>query len=278
MVVWMVTTTWAACLTPISRDDFLETLVDGDIAVLSLDAATLEAARRRAREQLPCLNEVLEPEDVAAWFRLEGIASFVAGDAAAAAPSFATARALTPDYQLPSALGLPAREVYDAALPFDAEPVELPKPASGWLAVDGLRASAGPGGRPFLLQWVDGPQVALSARVDPGDTLPAYPRHAAIPVPVVSTAPPPPEAPPPSRPGRLSVGLAAGGAVAAGGSLALGLLSNGYKQRFLDGTDPSTSAEGEALIRANRTTGVASLGLGAVAAGLVGGAVVVGRW
>ena len=73
MIVGWLSLAWADCATEVPRDAFLATLTDGDVAVLSSDVASLAAARDAATAQLPCVAVILEPAEVAAWFRLVGI-------------------------------------------------------------------------------------------------------------------------------------------------------------------------------------------------------------
>jgi hypothetical protein len=247
-------------------------LGEAELAISALEAESLATAVAHAREVLPCLGEGIGSAAAARWFRVTGIERFISGDAGAAADRFRAARSLEPGYPLDSALGKPLLEAWAAASPSEGSwTAPLPPPAAGWLQVDGRRTSMAPSDRPYLAQGFDrSGAIAWTEEVSAG----ALPQHALV------TA----GAEPPSRPererepggGHGSLVLLGAGLLTAGLGAGAMAWSADLQGQYLD--SPADDAALDDLVRKNRVTGWTGIGLTVGAAGLVTGAVVVGRW
>ncbi len=144
-----------------------------------LDLPALRAAAEALDESLPCVSEVLGPQDAAAWWRIRALLAFSAGDLAATETALARARQVQPTYVLPTNVVSeqhPLRRMWEAAATRPA-PVLAPLPASaeGWLQVDGRRATDAPAAEPYLLQWVQASGAVGLTEVVVPPSVPAYP-------------------------------------------------------------------------------------------------------
>lgn len=116
----------------------------------------------------------------AKYHRVQGLAAFLRRDTNAAAAHFDSARALEPDFVLPTTMvptGHPVRALYEAA-PTQGSSETLQAPAEGRLVLDGRAVLARSPDRPVIAQLVDPRgEVQWTALVQPGQPLPAYPTN-----------------------------------------------------------------------------------------------------
>ncbi|MCB9687014.1 MAG: hypothetical protein H6735_18385 [Alphaproteobacteria bacterium] len=142
------------------------------------------------RNTLDCLTEPLTPVSAAGFHRVNALEAFLRGDHAKTIVHFQAVRGSQPGYELPDEIapeGHPLRVDFDKSSQFsDAGRFPLDPPETGWLLIDGSRATEAPGGRPFIFQWVQGAgQIGKSGWVDVGAALPSYPVKVEAPPPVV---------------------------------------------------------------------------------------------
>jgi hypothetical protein len=245
-----------SCAAPTTVQD-LRTALDASIGSwTSFDIPALQGNADAADAALACLGEVIGPEDVAAYWRVQGLVSFSKGDLAGTEVALATAHRVQPAYTLPTDLvpdQHPLFRMWSAAE--QAAPPNtraLPAPADGWTQVDGRRSRFAPDASPYVFQWVKTSGVVSTQRVLPG-AAPAYApdRHA-------------------SR--KLLLGGAAAGAVALGGLGAAAALKADYLSA------PPEEGLMEGVRSANTALGVTGWSFAAVSAGLTVGAVIHGDW
>ncbi len=254
-------------------------LSDAEVAFSQMDLAGFEHASDAASEDLGCLGEPLTLPDAAAVHRVEALASFVDGDRSRTVLGLQAVRELQPGYRLPPSIAPenhPLRADWERAQELaSGASRDLSRPAEGWLLIDGVRTTALPLDRPSIYQHLDDQGYVLSSRyLDPGDEVPAYEIWVAPPpveVLVSGTTPLPPPVKPPVSRALLRAGL--GAAVAASG---MWFLSTRTAKRFWD---PATDAgELEGLRLQTNALSVGSVGVGGVALGLTGVALVLRRW
>jgi hypothetical protein len=275
----------AACPARSTTADLSAAVVKAQSIYVAMDQDGFNAARAQADALLPCLGELLGPEDAAAYHRLHGLDAYLAEDRLRTLSAFRAAVAIQPGFVLPSTLapvGNPLYAVYQEARgqpPGAVEPLTVP---TGALAhVDGLRTLSRPMEREAVLQVsASSGEILWTALLPAGAPAPNW---EAI-VPGVSAGatsaavPPPNEAPPVEgpRPRRLTLGVAIG---AGGAALASGVLyglATASRARF---DDPATSYEDvEGLRSRTNAQVVASAGAGVVALGLGSVALVSLRW
>jgi hypothetical protein len=140
-----------------------------------LDVQGLHVAADRVRARVPCVGEVLAPEDVARIHRVEGLSRFEGGDRQGAAMAFAAARTLDPDWVFPSG-GLPEAHplgaVYREVSVAGAAYAGVPAPAVGRVLIDGAERRGRPRDWPCLVQVLGDEGVLLSAYLWPDDPFP----------------------------------------------------------------------------------------------------------
>ena len=233
----------------------------GDAAFGALDAQAFRAADSEAARLLPCLDEALEPAQVAALHRLHALAAFLARDHAGAVSAFRSMLATAPDYRLSEEAGaaqppaphrLPGggRDGLGAGAPLRA-------PRQGWVQVDGQRAEQAPADRPWVFQhFSEDGQVLGTSLVPVGGETPAYPSRSrggsGARVPLGS---------PPVWPQRHREPF---------------LLAQSSEQAFWDPSTPTGDLQG--LRDQTNTFGWLSAGAGVVAAGAGAGAVLSGSF
>ena len=174
----------------------------------------------------------------------------------AAAPGYQLSADLAPD-------GHPLRlyfSIAEGAQPVPAEP--LPPQREGWLAIDGATSSGWPVDRPYLVQSFErGGDVASSALRAVGEPpVPGASADGSGTSPKIRTA--------------RTLSLISGGAAVVAGGLYLGARSS--SNQFWDPSTPST--ELDALRNRTDALGWASAGVGFVAVGTGGAALLVGTW
>ena len=252
----------AACPEPVAAQDLGRVISAGDAAFGALDAQAFRAADSEAARLLPCLDEALEPAQVAALHRLHALAAFLARDHAGAVSAFRSMLATAPDYRLSEELAPPNHplriDFQVAAGTVSGAGAPLRAPRQGWVQVDGQRAEQAPADRPWVFQhFSEDGQVLGTSLVPVGGETPAYPSR--------------------SRGGsgaRVPLWITTGVAAAASGTFFL--LAQSSEQAFWDPSTPTGDLQG--LRDQTNTFGWLSAGAGVVAAGAGAGAVLSGSF
>ena len=171
-------TTWAGEVPcPASLDD-LDQRVDLALdAYAIMDTDAFFAAHRQAREAVGCLEILLEPEDVAAYHGVSGLAAFLTEDDEGTLRAFSAALAADPSWSLPERVapeGTVLQELQQEAAglgPGDRSPLGN---VDGFiLMIDGEPSLERPTERPCVLQVVSEDwDVLWSGALIPGDALP----------------------------------------------------------------------------------------------------------
>lgn len=248
---------WAArgCETPSTLVELREQSARGEVAFANLDMATLESARAEAMARLPCVEEVVGPNDAAAFHRLMGLYAFVSGDREQVAPEFHAARKLEPGYTFPEHVappGHPLIEAYSEAALLNEGDLQFPiAPKGGWINVGGVRGAPRGVGSAAILQVFDGDGAIVETLYLPaGYALPTWGR-------VEDDG---------ARRG-MHIGLisATGGTTLAAAGLYA--VARGYEQQFEATTDP---AELEPLQARTNAFAAGAIGAGLLSLGLVG--------
>lgn len=271
----------AACAEPASAAGLARALGKAELALGNLDASGLGVAVDEAQGVLVCLDEPVPRLEAGRWFRVAGIHRFIGGEEELGVRLLRSARALQPGYRLPASLGPVLAEAWERAAPGDEPTTELPRPAAGYLLIDGEQTRLA-ADRPFVLQWLDddGAVDLTAVMIAPDEPLP-YKIAAAAPVVQVSPDPPgavvpAPAEPRPSQAGRPSRALLVGAVGTAAASAGLMLYAASLESRVKSSDQPWEDQRG--LVSANRLSGGAGIGLAGAAVGLGATAVVVGRW
>lgn len=251
-----------------------DALTAAETAMGQLDVESFLAAMDAVAFEMPCLGEVLDRATIARIHRLQGIHQFVANDEDRAAQAFAAARAIEPNYVLPTWLvpdGHALRGVYGLVPLENAQSVRLPAPRTGTLLIDGQEGLDRPTRWPTLMQVLNSAgQPMATAYLFPGDATPAY---AAAPDPIAS-----PASVVPAAPRRVGLALA-GGALAAGA--ASGALYGLAAASAADMREAHPDWDRDDLERARGRTNGMLVGSGAAAVaglGLGSAALILVRW
>jgi hypothetical protein len=142
-----------------------------------MDTDAFFAAHRQAREAVGCLDVLLEPEDVAAYHGVSGLAAFLTENDEATLHAFSAALAADPSWSLPERVA-PAGTVLvelqqEAAGLGPGARSPLPNTEGFILMFDGEPSLERPAERPCVLQVVsDDWDVLWSGALGPGDDLP----------------------------------------------------------------------------------------------------------
>lgn len=187
----------ASCAARTRTADLQRPINEAQAAFASMDGTGFARAGERGAEALRCLSEPISPTMAAAWHRHEGLAAFLADDAARARSAFRAARALQPSWALPEDVappGNPLTQLYEEAGalgPGPEEPVSVQPGLT--LLVDGALSGAVPTERPAIVQVLaaDG-QVLHTDYLRVGAPLPADLAEAAAAPKLAAVAPPPP--------------------------------------------------------------------------------------
>lgn len=255
---WLVA---EACSPPVPADRVDELSGRAEAAWSTFDLPSLQAYSVALEQDIGCVRQVLKPDQVAAYWRVQVLVNFARGDLGATEFAIRQAQQAYPAYALPMdlvPLTHPLRRMWDMALglgPLPREPLD--EPLSGYFYVDGRRSLDAPSTAPFLFQWAStDAEVSLTQHVRAGATA-NYPR------PVVRR-------PHPSR--TLGLVGASAAAVAAGSFVGAGVLRHKYV------VAPASAGPLTGTATANRALGWVAWGSVAVSGGLVGTALVVDGW
>ncbi len=159
-------------------DSWIERALD---AYSVMDTDAFFQAHRNARAALTCMEELLEPEDVAGYHGVAGLAAFLTEDDEGTLASFAAALSADPTWQLPERVAPTDSvlvELQAQAVDKQGGPVSpMGETESFFLMVDGEPSLEHPKTRPWVLQVADEDwQVLWSGALAPGEGLP----HAAL--------------------------------------------------------------------------------------------------
>ena len=265
------------CLVRSAGSELSQSITDMDVAFGDLDEAGFRTARARRSQLLPCLGERLTPAQVTALHRSEALASFLDRQPAAAVGAMRSLLSVAPGYSFTeeiAPIGHPLHVYYEIALgspTVAADP--LPRPAGGWVEVDGVATELAPPDRPYLFQRMDRDgQVLQTELVMAG----------AQPTPYVSRAGKALKDDKAAKPAkdrderRLQVQLLATSGVAA---LACGGLYLAGTQTSSAFWDPNTDRADLAQLRdQTNTLGWLSAGAGTLALSTGAAGLLVGRW
>lgn len=255
-----------SCPEPVTARAFYQQVSAGDMAYVAMDLDAFHQARMKARQMVPCLSEAITPAQAAGYHRLEALGAFLGRDHAGAVAALKALVGAAPGYQLSTELapdGHPLRLYFSIAEGTPAAPTRTMAPLpEGWVAIDGATTTEWPVDRPYLLQSFDsGGQVESTALRSVGQPPVEEPKNRGMRV----TAK--------TRTAR-TLSLVSGGAAVVAGGLYLGARAS--SKQFWDPSTPSAELAG--LRSRTNTLGWASAGVGVVAVGTGGAAILVGTW
>lgn len=150
---------------------------DATSAYVAKDREGFQAAAREIVERLPCLVDVLTPEQAAAVHRFMGLYALLEQrDSDGMKRSFGAARVLDPDHELSEAMSNPSLPHYAAYVGVLAEPgPRSPLLNDARVFVDGTEATDRPEVWPAVVQLSDGADGAMgTAYLAPDEPLPAW--------------------------------------------------------------------------------------------------------
>jgi hypothetical protein len=176
---WAIGGTAAAatnCPALSSLDDLRGTLTRAEDAYAALEVDGLKLAFEESVLVLPCMGETVDPPTASQFHRVRGLYLFMGRDLEGAQRSFAASRRLDSSAEVSIAPpGHPLQKAYMALDPADTEVEELPSPGTGELRIDGLEDTHRPIAWPIIVQHLNGMTPSVTAFVDYGALMPAYP-------------------------------------------------------------------------------------------------------
>lgn len=195
----------AECEQPLSLAE-LDTVIRDAEQAMGRSGELFEAAANYGLGMLPCLAEVVPPEQAARLHRMLGLRALVVGERDSARGAFAASHRLEPGFSFPVdvfSASHPIAKLYGEAAELPVGQGEAPGHPGVVLWFDGHRDEPLPVGASTLVQQVS-PGGALLAThyLWPGDPVPAL-------APDLLASAPPPEPPGPDLTRRPSVDLAA---------------------------------------------------------------------
>lgn len=157
----------ADCPRTFAAGDIVDAAASAEAAFVGVDAAGFASARLTMESRMACSKDILARGDIARVHRVEMLAAFVDVRQAQVPQALAGVFAAEPGHQIPSSLlpeGHPIRGMIPNAMSalHDDPGSELPKPASGWIEVDGAHALRAPAQRSAVLQQIDGQGAVLA--------------------------------------------------------------------------------------------------------------------
>ncbi|MCA9489086.1 MAG: hypothetical protein KC621_04170, partial [Myxococcales bacterium] len=181
MVLLTLTALAARCAEKATPAEVAALIANAEKSFADRDQAAVGAYAGAAQEAAACATAPLPPVDVARLYIVLGLTAFLAKDRDATQAWFQSARGAFPEQALPDdslAENHPVRQLYAGV---SSTPVggRIPRPAEGWVVVDGEPNGARPLGRTWLFQRVDGAGQVVDARwMGPSDPLPRYEHRA----------------------------------------------------------------------------------------------------
>ena len=256
------------CAEQVTARTFHQAVSKADAAYSQMDLDGFQAARLEARKLVPCLAEPITPAQAAGFHRLEAMGEFLSRNHAAAVASLRALDAAAPGYELSEELappGHPLQMYYEIARgTVKVAPAPIPAVEGRWVYIDGAAATERPVDRPYLFQSFEGVgRVTASKHVPAGGLPPGL------------------EAPAAERSRGAdrqrtarSLGWVSIGSAAVAGGLYLG--ARRASNTFWDPATPT--GELDALRNRTNALGWTSAGVGLVAVGTGGAALLVGSW
>jgi hypothetical protein len=179
--VGLMTCSWAwaePCASSVTAFEVAQLADAVERSWLEMNVDNAKASNAELVAALPCLAGALTPRQAAQVHRAFGLVRIVERDLEGAAVSFAAARYADPGLGVSEALapsGTPVRELFVRPLAF-VPAVELRRPRSGLLIIDGTATEERPGARPIVLQHVDRAGIVVGTwLVAPGAPMPEQP-------------------------------------------------------------------------------------------------------
>lgn len=170
---------WAGCDKPVTAAELQTTLDAAEAAYGRVDIDAFNASMDKARKQVVCVTEEINPSLAAELHRLEGMYAFANSAKDKAVAAFAAARALEPDYQFPTNIippGNPLLAQYEAREPICEQERIPPAKEGGKVRIDGQGQRRLPTEFPAIVQVID-PKGGddITQYHWPGDPLPYEP-------------------------------------------------------------------------------------------------------
>lgn len=168
----------APCAEVVGSAELLEQVARGEQAFVDRNPNAVYRAADEVRVGLACLARPPLPSDIGRVYVLFALRDFLQRDRDGAIGWLEAAVAVDPAATLPDP-SLPANHPLRILLadlpPTTGSREELPRPAEGWLVVDGKPQNTRPLGRPWLFQWVDpSGAVLVGSLVRPDAPVPTY--------------------------------------------------------------------------------------------------------
>jgi hypothetical protein len=157
------------CPQPVSTATLAQHISGADLAFSSMDENAFRTARWTAQRAVGCMGEAIQTGQVAAYYRMEALGSFLDQNHAQTVGFFKSMLKVAPHYMLPEAMAPeshPLRvdfQVAQGSTPVAGDPVQ--RPSNGLIRVDGGVATEFPRDRPYLFQHQDGDGVIKSSTV-----------------------------------------------------------------------------------------------------------------
>jgi hypothetical protein len=167
----------AECPTAATTADLVAAIEQSYQAYADVDTEAFRTASDKVVATVPCVSDGIARHLAAELHRHVGFVAFVAKDRDSATLAFSAARGIEetwrfPEFVVPS--GHPIAVMYEEAAPPSAW-VDVPAPAEGVVAIDGVESTKRPVGVPSVVQIYDGNgAVTTTAYLWPDDAWPAY--------------------------------------------------------------------------------------------------------
>ena len=157
----------ADCPRTYDTTDIVEAANAAESYFTKTDEAGFVSSHQALADRLGCSKDVLSLAAIARVHRVEVLAAFLEGREDRVSRALAGVFVAEPGHQIPATLvpdGHPVRGLIPNAMTAlrDDPGVELPKPGSGWIEVDGTYAARAPVQRAALLQQIDGQGAVLA--------------------------------------------------------------------------------------------------------------------
>jgi hypothetical protein len=257
----------AACDVQVSAKAFLEVVMAGEVAFADMDDTELLVSSTKARNMLPCLNEVLSSFQEAAFHRLMAYEAFFNDNEGRTVAELHASRLLDGGYVFPEEVaseGHPLLRYYAEAASVDpGAPEEVLAPKDGYVFVGGIRNGRHYSNTSVIVHVFkpieDGGEPTLSETryIQPGEEMPQWGENLSVMV--------MPSGPSPFKQPKM-YSITSGALAALAGGAIVGALSK--RNAFADPSTPDGQLRGlESGANSLATTGLV-LGGAAVAVGL----------